>query len=196
MKYLKMLGLSALAAMALSAILASGASATTLEVTGVKKNEAVTIVATLEPNTSAILKDELGSTTDTCTESTVKGTTTKFTAAGVNPIHGNIETLTFDKCSHTTDVVANGSLSVSWIKGTTNGTVSSSNAEVTVRSTFFGITATCKTGAGTDIGTITGKATGNATMDINGTIDCGSLGNSAWTGSYWVTEPHNLGVVE
>ena len=197
MKYLKMLGLTAVAAVALMAF-ASAASATTFEVTGVKQTSNITLHATLEEGTSAILKDEAGTTTDTCTTSTVHGTTTSFTAAGTGAIGGPITTLTFGNCSHTTDVIAPGSLSVSWIKGTTNGTVTSSNAEVTVRSTFFGVNATCKTGAGTDIGTLTGKAStaGKATMDINGTISCGILGNSSWTGSYWITSPHNLGVIE
>jgi hypothetical protein len=204
MKYLKMLGLAAVAAMALTAFVASTASATTLEVKGVKQTGAVTIKATLEPGTSAVLKDELGSTTDTCTGSTVEGKTeesetTKFTGAHVG---GKISTLDFTGCSHTTDVLANGSLSVTWIKPVketdpkTNGTVSSANAEVRVQSTFFGISAICKTGAGTDIGTLTGKASGQATMDINATLDCGSLGKGFWTGLYLVTSPEGLGVVE
>jgi hypothetical protein len=197
MKYLKILGLAAVAAMALMAM-ASTASATTLEVKGVKQNASVTLKSSIEAGTSAVLKDELGSTTDTCTGSEVEGKTessgtTTFTSADVG---GKVGKLTFSGCSHTTDVVANGSLSVTWIKNTTNGTVSSANAEVTVRSTFFGVTANCKTGAGTDIGTLTGKASGQATMDINGTLDCGSLGNGFWTGSYVVTSPEGLGVVE
>jgi hypothetical protein len=65
--------------------------------------------------------------------------------------------------------------------------VKSSGAEVTVVSTFFGASATCKTGAGTTIGTLTGVSAGDATMDINATINCGILGNSAWTGTYTVT---------
>jgi len=199
MKYLKMLGLAAVAAMALMAIGASAASATTLEVGGVAKNSAVTITASLEPGTSAILKDELGSTTDTCTESTVHGATVSpFTATNSNPIGGPVSTLDFGNCSHTTDVIANGSLSVSWINGTTDGTVSSSGAQVKVRSTFFGITANCDTGAGTDIGRLTGTGdtSKHATMDISATLDCTALGNGTWTGSYTVTSPTGLGVVQ
>jgi len=195
MKYLKMLGLMVVAALALMAF-ASAASATTGASTGVKITKNFTIHATLEEGTSAILKDEAGTTTDTCTTSTVHGTTTTFTAAGTGAIGGPISTLTFGNCSHTTDVIAPGSLTVSRIAGTSNGTVTSSGAEVQVRSTFFGANATCKTGSGTDVGTLTGKANGQATMDINATISCGILGNTSLTGSGVVTSPEGVGVVE
>jgi hypothetical protein len=193
MKYLKMLGLAAVAAMALMAFVGAGtASATTLEVGGVAKNAAVTISSSLAAGSSAILKDEFGTTTDTCTESTVSGTTTTpFTAAEVD---GTVSSLTFSKCSHTTDVINKGILYVKWLSAT-NGTVTSSGAEVTVSSTFFGASAVCKTGAGTALGTLTGVNAGNATMHINATISCGILGNSKWTGTYTVTSPTGLGVI-
>jgi hypothetical protein len=183
MKYLKILGLAAVAAMALMAFAAS-ASATTLEINGTAQNRAVTLTSTLKSGTSAILKDEFGTTTDTCTTSEVKGATASpFTGATVG---GTISSLTFSNCTHTTTVLANGSLSVEWASGT-NGTVSSKGAEVTVQSTFFGASAICKTGEGTKLGTLTGTAAGDATMDINATIKCGILGNSSWTGTYTVT---------
>jgi hypothetical protein len=189
MKYLKMLGLAAVAAMALMAIGASTASAvTTLEIGGVTQNKSVSITATLASGTSALLKDSAGSTTDTCTSSEVKGSTTAF-----DPPSGPISTLTFANCTHTTKVIAPGSLSVAWTSGT-NGTVTSSNAEVTVQSTAFGVSAICKTGGGTAIGTLTGVSSGKATMDINGKISCGILGTATWTGTYTVTSPEGLGV--
>jgi type II secretory pathway pseudopilin PulG len=201
MKYLKMLGLAAVAAMAVMAVVgASVASATTLEVAGAKQNKAVSIVATLATGSTATLVDEGGSTTDTCTASEVKGSTEgTFTTAGSAAIGGAVGTLSFGSCSHTTKVLKNGKLSVDWIKGTTNGTVTSSEAEVTVVSTIFGISAVCKTGAGTDVGTLTGVASGNATMHIDATkaLDCGAfLGKATWTGTYTVTSPSGLGVVE
>jgi hypothetical protein len=193
MKYLKMLGLAAVAAMALMAV-AGSASATTLEIGGVTQNKAVTITASLEAGTSALLKDEFGTTTDTCTVSHVHGATTLFTAPGTAEIHGNISELTFEKCTHTTKVIKPGKLYIGWEEGTTNGTVTSAEAEVTVQSTFFGASAICKTGAGTKIGTLTGVASGFATMDINGNINCGILGTASWTGAYVVTSPNGLGV--
>jgi hypothetical protein len=196
MKYLKMLGLAVIAAMGLMAFTGS-ASATTLEVGGSAQNQAVTIEATLASGTSAILKDKNGTTNDTCTSSTVKGTSEKdesgdFTGGSVG---GAVGTLSFGGCSHTTHVLANGFLSIAWTSGT-NGTVTSSAAEVTVVSTVFGASATCKTGGATDVGTLTGVKTGNATIDINATtLNCGILGTSSWTGTYTVTSPAGLGVV-
>jgi hypothetical protein len=196
MKYLKMLGIAAVAAMALMAVVgATTASATTLENNGVALNKAVTIEASLKAGTSAVLKDEFGTTTDTCTGSKVEGTTenraepetTRFTGAVVG---GNLNTLTFESCTHHTTVIKPGSLHVAWTSGT-NGTLTSFGAEVTVVSTFFGATATCKTGAGTKIGTLTGVKEGNATIDIGATINCGILGNSSWTGTYVTTAGAN-----
>jgi hypothetical protein len=189
MKHLKMLGVAALAAMGLMAF-AGSASATTLSVEGVKKNEAVTIKATLAAGSSALLKDKNGTTADTCTGSTVEGTTTAF-----DPPSGPVSKLEFTGCSHTTHVLKPGSLSVAWISNT-EGTVTSSGAEVTVVSTVFGASAICKTGTGTVVGTLTGVASGHATMDIDATnsLNCGILGTSSWTGTYTVTSPTGLGV--
>jgi hypothetical protein len=195
MKYLKMLGLAAVAAMALMAFVGAGAaSATTLEIGGVTQNKAVTITASLESGTSAVLKDEFGTTTDTCTSSHVHGTTTLFTAPGTAEIHGNVTELTFANCTHTTKVLKPGKIYIGWEEGTTNANVTSAEAEVTVQSTFFGASAVCKTGAGTKIGTLTGVASGFATIHINAKINCGILGTSGWTGAYTVTSPNGLGV--
>ena len=193
MKHLKMLGLAAIAAMALMAFVGAGtASATTLEVKGVKQTGSVAIKASLKSGTSAILKDKNGTTNDTCTGSTVEGSTSTTTGAEVS---GGVTGLTFTGCSHTTHVLSKGSLSVAHTSGT-NGTVKSSGAKVTVVSTVFGASATCETGAGTTIGTLTGVAAGQATIHINATtLNCGILGTSSWTGTYVVTSPEGLGVV-
>jgi hypothetical protein len=198
MKYLKILGLAAVAAMALTAFAASTASATTLEVKGVKQTGSTAISASLEPGTSALLQLTSGAFANTCTASSVTGaTTTPFTVAGSGAIKGTISALTFTKCTtETVKTDAAGTLTVEWIKGSpTNGTVRSQNAEVTVPSPLGALN--CKTGAGVDIGTLTGKATGQATMDINAVLNCGIFASSAtWTGSYVVTSPEGLGVVE
>jgi hypothetical protein len=196
MKFLKMLGLAAVAAAALMAFVGAGtASATTLSVGGISKNETVTIEASLKTGTSLILKDEFGTTTETCTVSKFKGTTTwtvdetlvrtdnKYTGYRVE---GPLSELTFGSCTHTTTVLAKGNLSVTWTSGT-NGTVSSNGAEVTFQSTFFGASAVCKTGAGTNIGTLTGVKEGSSTIDLNAKINCGILGSSSWTGTYVTT---------
>ena len=193
MKYLKTFGLILTAAMALAALVGvATASATTLEVGGVAQNKSVALLATLEANSSALLKDSAGTTFQTCTSSEIKLTTSgSFTSAAVN---GPVATLTYGLCTHTTKALANGSLSFTWTSGT-NASVSSSGAEVTVLSTTFGASAVCKTGAGTTIGTLTGVKEGNATLDVNAKTSCGILGTMTWTGSYTFTSPQGLGVV-
>ncbi|MDQ2631223.1 MAG: hypothetical protein M3Y75_09695 [Actinomycetota bacterium] len=190
MKFLKMLGLAAVAAMALTAFTAGSASATTLEVGGVTQNKAVTIEASLASGTSAVLSRTDGSLANTCTTSTVKGSTTVFTGTTVT---GPISSLTFSNCTRPVTVHKAGTLHVAHIAGTTDGTVTSSGAEVTVGSPFG--TLTCVTGTGVDIGRLTGKAAGSATMDINAVLNCGFLVPSAkWAGTYTITSPAGLGV--
>ena len=196
MKHLKMLALAAMAVMALMAFVgASTASATTFTVTGVKQTAQITIHATLKTGTSTIIKDKNGTTNDTCTSSTMHYIVQGITTSGSISLWSRLSSWIFGSCSHTTDVIAPGELGIGWISGTTNGTVSSSGAEVTVKSTVFGVSAICKTGAGTTIGTVTGVTSGNATMDINATtLDCGAVGTSSWTGEYIITSPHGFGI--
>jgi hypothetical protein len=193
MKLSKIITAAAVAAMALMAF-ASTASATTLSVGGVKQNKAVTIEATIKSGGSALLTDTAGFAANTCTSSTVKGSTTSFTSAGTAPIGGPLSTLSFSGCTEGNPTVdAAGSLTVEWIKGTTNGTVRSNGAKVTVPS-FFG-TLTCTT-SNTDVGTLTGVAAGNATFDINAVLSCTVISTAKWSGTYTVTSPAGLGVEE
>jgi hypothetical protein len=198
MKYLKILGLAAVAAMALTAILGAGtASASNIKVFGAAGNLGVgtEIEATLEAGNSAFLEDAFGLTAVTCTGSTVKGKIERVTPTGQPK--GKISSLTFTPCGHTVDVEASGELEVRNIAGTTNGTVFSSGAKVKVFNTLLNQNCIANTGAaGTDIGTLTGAASAvkNATMDINGLIPlegC-SASNARWTGKYEVTKPVGL----
>ena len=192
MKYLKMLGLAAVAAMALMAVVAGSASATTLELGGVTKSTSTTISASLKVGTSAVLKDTFGISSNTCTESSVSGTTSSTSGATVT---GTLSALSFKKCEREpVNVLKAGTLHVAWISGTTNGTVSSSGAEVETPSPFG--TLICSTGAGTHLGTITGVklSSEHATMDINATLSCSGV-SSKWVATYTVTSPTGLGVV-
>ncbi|HEX6781142.1 MAG TPA: hypothetical protein VF125_03830 [Solirubrobacterales bacterium] len=191
MKYVKILGLAAVAAMAMMAF-AGSASATTLEVGGVAQNKSVTIEASIAAGGSAILKDTNNATVDTCTGSVVKGSTSSpFSAEKVT---GAVSSLTFTGCSHKTTVLKPGKLYITW-EGGTNGDVFSEEAEVTVESTIFGASCIAKTGTGTTIGTLDGVASGHATMTINGVIPMGLCGDAIWSGNYTVTSPAGLGVV-
>jgi hypothetical protein len=196
MKHLKMLAAAAVAAMALMGVAAGSASATTLAINHVPQTSAVTITASLTSGTTATLKTTDSKTlVDTCSGSHVHGTTTSpFTGATVT---GNVESLAWEKCSHTTDTIAGkgGKLHITTTSGG-NGTVTSSGAEVTVKSTTFGVSVVCKTGEGTHIGTFTGAptTTGHAEMDIDATVDCG-LFSAKWEGTYIVTSPTGLTAV-
>jgi hypothetical protein len=193
MKLSKILGVAAVAALALMAY-ASTASATTLETGGLKQSGAVTLEASA--NGSILLSATGGGFANTCTASNVLGTTSTFTGTTVS---GPISSLTFSKCTNEPVTVdAAGTLSVEAITGTTNGTVRSNGAKVTVPSPFG--TLTCTT-SNTDIGTLTGVAVGTATMDINAVLNCGIfLPSAKWEGKYNLTtnggkEGHAIGVV-
>ena len=194
MKYLKMLGLAAVAAMSFMAFAAGSASATTLEVTTETTNAAVTITASIESGKSATLSRTDGSLANTCTESHVHGTTDVFTGPVVSgPLTPGSAGLSFGNCSRPVTVHKSGSLSVTHISGTTDGTVSSSGAEVTVGSPFG--TLNCKTNEGTHIGRLTGVGHGHATLDVEAVIPCGFLVPSAlWSAHYEITTPTGLGV--
>jgi len=189
MKNLKMLGLAAVSAMALMAVTAGSASATTLEIGGVTQNKSVAITASLKAGTSALLEDTTGLEDNTCISSSVAGSSASpFSGATVT---GAVSTLTFTNCNRepvTKD--AGGTLHITWTSGT-NGTVTSSGAEVTTGSPFG--TLNCKTGAGTHLGTLTGVAAGNATMTINATLTCSGI-SSRFRATYIVTSPAGLGV--
>ena len=165
---------------------------TILEVGGTPKSEAVEVTGSLETGTLITLSKTDGSIGNACDTSHLKGTTSVFTGSKVT---GALSTFTFESCTRPVTVHKAGKLYVEHIAGTTNGTLSSEEAEFTV-GTPFG-TVNCNTGAGTDIGTLTGKKEGNATIDINAVLNCGVLLPSAnWKGSYTITSPSGLGVTE
>lgn len=190
MKHLKMLGLAAVAAMAFTAVVASTSSATTLEVGGVTQNSAVTLEMSLASGTSTTLSATGGSLANTCTTSVMHGTTSTFTGSVAK---GPLSTLTFTNCTRPVTVHKAGTIEVTDIANSTNGTAYWDEAEVTV-GTPVG-TVTCIPSPTTHIGTITGNASGKGTMHGSGVLNCGFLLPSAsWKGTYTVTSPSGLGV--
>jgi hypothetical protein len=190
----KILTLVAVGALALMAF-AGTASATTLETNGVKQSGSVTLQATLKGSTT--LSSTAGAFANTCLASTVKGATSTTTGATVS---GNVSSLSFSNCvPHGPPVVNSaGSLSVERIGETTNGTVRSTGANVTVPVTVFGsiVEVTCTTN-NTDIGTLIGTASGTSSthITINAVLSCsGLLPTAKWTGTYVITG-HAIGVV-
>jgi hypothetical protein len=198
MKHLRMIGLAAMAAMALMGGANVGtASATTLtSATGtIYTGE---LHASQEAGTSSLL--EAGFANITCTESTA--------LVGLNAqsdtttVAGPIRTLLFGKtatpCNATVIVLKNGSLEIHAGGGNeVNGTITGKEIEVTVAA--LGISCVYGTAAGTDLGAFTGtQATGStATLDIeanlpliSGPFPCARP--ARWTAKYKVTTPDNL----
>jgi len=184
MKYVKILGLLAVAAAALMAF-AGTASATTI--TSPTGTTATTIHATNE-NGHVILAN---SNANIECASTVEGSITSQ-GSGVTA-SGNLSSLSFTGCTGgwTVTVNALGSLEGHWTTGY-NGTLTSSGTTVTaVLHTIFG-DITCRYAtSNTSIGTVTGGSP--ATLDISASIPfhsggglCGS-GASAWSGNYTTT---------
>jgi hypothetical protein len=192
MKHLKCLGPAAFAALAITALFGAGtASATTLQSGGKNLPTGTEIVTTLKSGTTSLIKDTFGTVVQTCTQSENKLKTTNETGTTVN---GTIVSQTTGSCSHSALVLKNGEMKIEWTSGN-NGKVIASGSETTFFSTLFGASCIGKT-ANTNVGTLTGSTTGNATMDINGVIETGFCGDVVWTATYTVTKPTTLAVVK
>ena len=202
MKYLKMLGLAAIAAGALMAFAGAGtASATELTCTNPPGTKVMCAAPThihAEVEGKVTLHPPIGDIE--CSEGTVTGDAS--TGSSTTTPSGAIETLTFGGCNAEVVVIENGSLEVHTKTASAdgNGTLTSTGAKVTV--TFVGFHCIFTT-SNTDIGTLTGSSTTGATptLDIEATIPrtggrsgafCGST--AQWTGSYKVTTPDWLDV--
>jgi hypothetical protein len=191
MKLIKITGILAAAALALTAF-AGTASATTLEVGGVPQSGPVTFHMTLEPGTSVVSSDTSQSFANTCTESTIKNTTTTpFTGTRVG---GANSTLSFGSCTSLLTADNPGYLEFERIAGTTNATAIGKSAEFTA-GTPFGTFKCTSSASGIVLGTLTGKASGQATLDLNAVLTCGFfLPSLKLEGKYLVTTPEGLGV--
>jgi hypothetical protein len=195
MKNFKRLGQSMLTALAVMGLLGTAAaSATTLEVGGAAQNKAVTIEATLASGGTLVFKDSSGTTIDTCTASELKAAT-EFPYTNLNPVAATVSTFTLSQCTHTTDVLNKGKLSFTWDTSGTEGSVWWSGVEWTTLSTVFGTDSICKPGFSTKLGTLTGVSSGHATLYAKDTFSCGILGNVTMTGTYTITAPTGLGIV-
>jgi hypothetical protein len=202
MKYAKILGLAAMALVALTAM-AGTASATRLTspsgttYTGTLKAEAESTV------TLTSVFGGFGAVS--CKKSTVEAQVTQhgsFIVAG-----GPVNILTFGECSHpvtvikTTDLTGSpkvptkyGSLMVAhW--GSGEATLEGWEQTITIHETLFGTCSFATSITGTDLGTLTltPKTGGNATLDIKASIPSeNGCGTGTWEGSYRFTTPSTL----
>jgi hypothetical protein len=197
MKYVKMLGLAAVAAAALMAFVgASSASATVLtSPKGTVVKTGTTITAKAE-GTTTLTTSFLNIT---CNASEVSGPTTNESGTTVN---GEVKTLTFTSCNCPVTVIKKGTLAIA-LTTAPNGSLQSTGAEVTVNcSTIFGTIHCIYVTNKTNLGTLTGSSTtgATATMDIS-SADIPRLSTSGlcdetanWDAKYEVTSPDFLDV--
>jgi len=202
MRYLKLLGLAAIAAAALTAIVGAGsASATVLCSTTIDPCPAGQdwpVGSTLDwsvPSGGSILGVTTGGETlDTCTGSTVKWKQTT-TGSSTSTVTGVDEETTFTGCTFPTKTLKLANTEIHKIAGTSNGTVTADGlTEVTINTVFFG---SCIYGvtSGASLGDIT---EGNpATLHLNAVTHRLSGSNivcpetDRWTGTYVLTSPVN-----
>ena len=195
MKYVKMLGLAAVAAAALMALVGVGtASATTL--TGVE-GKVLAKGSTIHANfVSTKTQPKATLTTEfkniECEESTVSGVTTNETGETVN---GEVKSLTFSKCNCEVKVLKTGTLSIN-----ASSVLKSSGAEVTATcSTIFGSVHCIYATSNTELGSLKGGTT--ATLEIS-SKDIPRLSTNGlcdptanWDANYSVDNPDTLNVI-
>ena len=181
MKYVKMLGLLAVAAAALMAFAGTATAASVTSSEGTTPN----IVAS---STNSELDGAF--VTVKCGTSTVEG---NVESHGGSTVGGNVDHLTFGSCNYEVTITSAGSLTVEPVSPTGNGTVKSTGANISIHTSVGTCTFTTN---GTDVGTLTGGT--GAVMNINsakiprtgGNFLCGSTGT--WTGKYTVSNPATL----
>lgn len=203
MKYLKMLALTAVAAGAFMAYIGAGtASANVICSTTADPcptgqqwpNDIENMDFSLTGGTAQLINKEVEppETIDTCTGSTLKGTFTQGTTAsnpGIPTLHAT--ELTWTGCSLPTKTLKTGTLEISKIAGTSNGTVRATGFEVTINTVFFG-SCVYGTSETQDLGTLTegNPAVFHAEVHvpfISGGAICPRT--AEWKATYAVTAP-------
>lgn len=195
MKHLKMLGLTAIAALGLLVIVGAGtATATKLCTTtdtpscSMAYPTGTTIKSSLKSGTSARLTDSNSTVIATCTEALVVAKTTNESGAKIT---GSIEQWTWGGCSQTTDTVSTGSFTTEYISGTHKGTtVATGDASTAL---IFGVSCTYGDGEGTDFSGF-GEGSSTTVKKIAGGFLCPST--AAWDAEFEITEPHAMFVTE
>jgi hypothetical protein len=203
MKYLKMLGLAAILAMAFSAYLGAGsASATVLCTTkvapcGVGWDEVAGTIIEASLVGSATLEDTSNKVLDTCLAGTDKWEVTNTGGAGKKVGRKTIE-ITFGNCTGPAKAVALGTEEDEYIEGTNDGTETDKGTEITI--TTSGISCTYGTGTGTDIGTWNGGESEEDALEINAALTKTAGGflcatSAKWTANFRITKPKNISIL-
>ena len=197
MRYVKMLGLAAVAAMALMAFVVAGsASATVLCKTNTNPCSSKWAVGTeleftLKNGTSATWKGTSGETLKTCTGAKLRA---QITSAGSATETVKLKVLedSWTSCTVPTVTLKLGELEVHSITGSTNGTLTFKNAEFTTQDLIFGDCVYGTAASGTDLGTLTSSGTGDSVIDVNATLSPIGLNccpEVVWQEDFTITSP-------
>jgi hypothetical protein len=200
MKYLKMIGLAAIAAMALMAFAGAGTASAaavlcesgTTAPCATKWSTPKALDFSLKTTTSALLTTTEGTTLNKCATSTVQGTLTSNVSGGNATGEVPASGLTFGSClTEGVKTLVGGKLTVTAALAGGAGTVFADDFEVTVPGPF----GSCIYGAGngTHLGTLSEGKAGTSTLVVNavvtrtqGTI-CPS--SAKWVAEYTLTSP-------
>jgi hypothetical protein len=205
MKHLKMLCLAAVVVAALTAFVGAGAASATVLC---KTPGTGTTTGTTCPlgwaygagqeihavNVGNVTRDTRFKNI-TCTSSTFKGTTSALEGT---PLSGPEGTLTFGSCGCTVTVLKAGTLTIEWISGTHNGTLTSDGTELTTICTVLGLPIHCTYATNnTHLGTLAGGTDPTFTIAANIPVDeANSDGvcpeEDKLTATYTVTDPQPL----
>jgi hypothetical protein len=171
MKFLKKLGLAAMAAVALTALAGSSASATVL-CTATKTpcpaenrlGAGTRMDGSLTSGSSAVFKSQGGSTLFTCSQATI-GWKLENAGSGTETVKGAIAPadVEWTSCTTTMRTIVGGSIEIHHIAGTDNGTVTVSGVVTEVL--LFGTSCLYGYGVGRHIGVVTGGP--SPTLDVN-----------------------------
>jgi hypothetical protein len=197
MKYVKMLGLAAVAALALTAFVAAGtASAAVLCKTatnpcGSKWAAGTKIEYSLKSGSSALWKDTTGNVLKTCTNAKLTGEITNA-GSGTEPVRIKVTENSWTSCTVATTTLKLGEIEITNITGTTNGTVKLKGAEFTTNDLFFGDCSYGTASTGTDLGTLTSSSIGDSVIDVNAQlapVGVGCCPDVVWQETFTITSP-------
>jgi hypothetical protein len=191
MKHLKWLGIVAVVASALTALVGASAASATVLYSGGTKLAAGTKVESTGEN----LVYKMGFATIECGHSEFDG---KLSNAGsaTATVEGSVDNLSYTECNMLVNVLKRGKLIFHYTSGS-NGIVTSEGTEVTY--SFSGTSCTYGTPTATNIGTLNGgnPATLNASASLTRVAGGFLCANPAtWTASYTFSAPNPLEVKE
>jgi hypothetical protein len=172
MKYLKMLGLAAVAAAALTALLGTGtASATVLCHTTTtpcsqKWTTGTGVEFNLQTGTSALWQTTGGIALNTCLGGTLKGTiSNQGSSTETVKISVPASGFSWSSCTTGQQTIEGGEIEIHAISGSDNGTITMKGFAFTTNTAQYGV-CTYTAGTGAHLGTITASKTGAAVIDF------------------------------